>query len=84
MVDHLTDAQLVELTACRCPDCRTAKAMVGGPRGAAAQNVACRSCGAEFNEVRHDGVVIMAHRNSVVGAPDRERLRSVFGIELPG
>lgn len=78
---RLSDAQLVDLRTGHCPDCRQVP-LVTGPRGGMSQNVACLSCGAEFNETRVSGLVLMAHRNSAVGIPDRFRLRDVFGIEL--
>lgn len=65
-----------------CPDCAM-PGMKNGPRGGISQNVACPTCGAEFNVARWDGEVVMAHRNSVMGQPNEDRLRSVFQIELP-
>jgi hypothetical protein len=73
------------LTAGRCPDCGAGgkeSALRVGPAGGMSRNTACHHCGSEFNVARMDGHVVMAHRNSVPGAPDRDRLRTVLGIVL--
>jgi len=87
----LPDGALTLLTNNLCPDCADpAGVLKGGPRGGLGQNMACRRCGAEFNVVHNilnlgvpKGEVVMAHRNSARGGPDRRRLREVFGIDLP-
>jgi len=79
---------LDELSANRCADC--GGNLKPGPRGGLGQNMGCMNCGAEFNVVRAGlyrgvaaGPVVLAHRNSAKGGPDRHRLLQVFGIELP-
>jgi hypothetical protein len=82
----LSDTELDLMTRGRCPDCGVGgneSAFTLGPCGAMGQNVACRHCGSEFNAARMDGRYVMGGRNSAPGAPDRERLRDVFGIVLP-
>lgn len=64
-----------------CPDCNM-PGLRAGPRGGMARNEACPSCGSEFNVARHDGEVVLAHRNGEPGQPNRQRLASVFGIIL--
>lgn len=69
-----------------CPDCLDQGTLVWGPRGAGMVNMACSNCGGEFNVggLSSDPARFIAgHRNSVKGQPDAERLRDVFGIELP-
>lgn len=66
-----------------CPDCAMPGCLVDGPRGGMMQNVACRSCGSEFNIGRFRGEIVISHRNTEPGEPNRDRLRKVFGIELP-
>ena len=76
----LTQAQLTSIGEGRCPDC--AEPLISGPRGGMSQNLACMGCGAEFNAASFGGVVVMGHRNSKPGYPDRARLRDIFGITL--
>jgi hypothetical protein len=80
--DWLPDAAVALLRRGRCPDCDK-PGLIRGPRGGNAVNTACQHCGSEFNVGEHGGRVVMAHRNSVPGAPNVLRLRDVFAITLP-
>ena len=64
----------------RCPDCAEPSAFVEGPHGGLSINIACRACGAEFTFCPF--APTLSHRTGEPWLPDRERLRSVFGIEL--
>ena len=69
------------LAADRCPDCAAQATFVEGPHGGLSVNIACKGCGAEFNFCPF--APTMSHRTGESWLPDHERLRSVFGIELP-
>jgi hypothetical protein len=84
MIDHLPDEALRAISRGVCPDCKNDAALLDGPRGGVAQNIACMVCGAEFNIVECGSAVILAHRNSEPGKPNHTRLREVYGIVLPG
>jgi hypothetical protein len=82
MTETLPEDMLTKLGRDCCPDCGSESAFVPGPRGGMGQNIACVCCGAEFNIARFDDAVVIAHRNSPLGQPNRARLKAVFGIDL--
>jgi hypothetical protein len=60
----------------RCPDCGSIH-LIGGPRGGAAQNVACATCLSEFNIIAFHNILIKR-----MGKLSPERARTVYGIEF--
>lgn len=82
MTDMIPQMAVAKLDRGECPDCEQI-GLVHGPRGGASRNIACIHCGTEFNGWFFGHEIIAAHRNNPPGQPDRERLRTVFGIELP-
>lgn len=73
----LTRDEFAAIALGRCPDCGTR--LVSGPRAPGAVNVACPSCGSEFNVMVG---VSTAMRNSDRGRPRKARLAQVFGIDV--
>lgn len=63
-----------------CPSCKTPDAMLLGPRGGAARNVACSICGQEFNVLIHDGNVVAIVQR--MGKASSDRLRTVYGLSM--
>lgn len=61
-----------------CPDCGSSMGM--GPEGGCMINVACSNCGSEFNITPG---LLFADRLSDRGKPRIERLKRMYGIELP-
>ncbi len=79
MNDHITMIEAKKLAHFECPDCNQFL-LVRGPEGGMSINVACAGCGSEFNFCPL--APLLSHRNGSAGNPDRDRLRTVFGIEL--
>lgn len=69
--------QRAALSAGRCSDC--GRALIGGPRGGAAQNFYCtgrEECRAGFNLTFFDGQLVFAQR---IGEVDDERFKLYAG-----
>lgn len=76
--EALTGYEYIELFKNgRCPDC--AGRLLQGPKGGASVNVACYSCGSEFNITPS---LSIGERNSTRGSPNHTRLQEIFGITL--
>ena len=66
------------LAAGYCPDCESG-IMYQGPSGGMSTNVACETCGSEFNLTMLPG---MTERISTRGQPRIQRLQDVYHITL--
>lgn len=74
--ESLTKFEESFLMDAKCPDCQQQN-LYTGPSGGMSTNIACGSCGNEFN---FSGISGMNERLSTPGKPDRSRLQSVYGI----
>jgi ribosomal protein S27AE len=61
----------------QCPDCGSS-VLIGGPRGGAAQNIACGECFSEFNVVNFDGKLGLIDRMGKL-SPKRAELYGLTG-----
>jgi hypothetical protein len=70
------DQAALSKTPPECPDCGSTH-LISGPRGGAAQNVACATCLSEFNVIAFHMIII-----DRMGKLTPERALSVYGIEV--
>jgi predicted alpha/beta-hydrolase family hydrolase len=77
---NLSEDEVLALNRGICPDCGGSN-LLGGPSAGLSQNVGCTVCGSEFAYVA--AAPVMSTRNSPKGKPDRERIKSIYGIEIP-